>query len=173
MLEHCPTPEKWSGILRFRKPRRSPDARNLLLLQGRSGIFCSRKDPARNSGRMKTALLPKIGPAYSAQRHRIESLAVPILPNMRSDPRKAPTEIPEAQNVQAHSVPEALPRTPDASRITAGRTERSRRRTSPAARPHGSQPGNRHPLRLYRDGEVPVCCLKYLPKNDWVEKLRW
>lgn len=29
------------------------------------------------------------------------------------------------------------------------------------------------PLRLYREGLVPVCCLKYLPKKDWVEKLRW
>lgn len=65
------------------------------------GIFCSRKDPARNSGRMKTAPLPKIGPAYSAlKRHRIESLAVLIHPTMRSDHRKVPTEIPEAQNVQ-------------------------------------------------------------------------
>ena len=30
-----------------------------------------------------------------------------------------------------------------------------------------------YPRRLYRDGEVPVCCLKYFPKNDCVEKFRW
>ena len=26
------------------------------------------------------------------------------------------------------------------------------------------------PLRLKRDGELPVCCLKYFPKNDCDEK---
>lgn len=27
-------------------------------------------------------------------------------------------------------------------------------------------------LRLYSDGDMPTCSLKYLPRNDWFEKLR-
>lgn len=27
-------------------------------------------------------------------------------------------------------------------------------------------------LRLYSDGDMPTCSLKYLPRNDWLEKLR-
>ena len=26
-------------------------------------------------------------------------------------------------------------------------------------------------LRRYSDGDMPVCSLKYLPRNDWLEKL--
>ena len=29
-----------------------------------------------------------------------------------------------------------------------------------------------HLLDRYAEGVIPVCCLKYLPKNDWFEKFR-
>ena len=40
---------------------------------------------------------------------------------------------------------------------------------APPACPSARPP---HLLDRYAEGVIPVCCLKYLPKNDWFEKFR-